>query len=151
MLNDSRKLGAPEEWFERAKSNLIRSKQPKPEGVFWEDLCFDAQQATEKALKALLLFRSIPFRFVHDIAELLTLLEQSGVTLPENIRDAAGLSEYAVETRYPGLMERVTEEEYQRALAVAESVVDWVETLMERNKVRQDGVETVDKEVGVGE
>lgn len=151
MLNDSRKLGTPEEWFERAKSNLIRSKQPKPEGVFWEDLCFDAQQATEKALKALLLFRSIPFRFVHDIAELLTLLEQSGVTLPENIRAAAGLSDYAVETRYPGSLERVTEEEYRQALAVAESVVAWVETLMQKNKVIQDGTTPVDNGAGVGE
>ncbi len=151
MLNDSRKLGTPEDWFERAKSNLIRSKQPKPEGVFWEDLCFDAQQATEKALKALLLFRSIPFRFVHDIAELLTLLEQSSVTLPESIRTAAALSDYAVGTRYPGSLERVTEEEYQQAIAVAESVVDWVETLMQKNKVIQDGATTVDNEAGMGE
>jgi len=43
-------LGMPVEWLRRAKSNLIRAKQPKPGGVFWEDLCFDAQQAVEKAL-----------------------------------------------------------------------------------------------------
>jgi HEPN domain-containing protein len=52
-------LGTPVEWLRRAKSNLIRAKQPRLEGVFWEDLCFDAQQAVEKALKGLLTFYSI--------------------------------------------------------------------------------------------
>ncbi len=30
-------------------------------GVYLEDLCFDAQQAAEKAIKAVLIARSIPF------------------------------------------------------------------------------------------
>ena len=38
-----------------------------------EDLCFEAQQAAEKAIKAVLVFKGIKLRFVHDIAELLTL------------------------------------------------------------------------------
>ena len=92
-------VGTPEDWLRRAKSNLIRAMQPKHEKVFWEDYCFDAQQAAEKALKALLLFHKIPFRFVHDIAELLTVLEQNGVSLPESIKKAAELSDYAVEAR----------------------------------------------------
>ena len=95
--------------------------------MFWEDLCFDAQQAVEKSLKALLLFQKIPFRFVHDIAELLTVLEQNGLSLPEQIRAAAELSDYAVEARYPGPMEPVTEDEYKEAVKIAEMVVSWVE------------------------
>jgi len=103
MEDERTDLGSPKGWLKRAKSNLIRAKQPKHEEVFWEDLCFDAQQAVEKSLKALLLFHKIPFRFVHDIAELLTVLEQNGLSLPEQIRAAAELSDYAVEARYPGL------------------------------------------------
>lgn len=122
--------GTPVEWLRRAKSNLIRAKQPRLEGVFWEDLCFDAQQAVEKALKGLLTFYGIPFRFVHDIAELLTCLEQGGISLPEDVRLAAALSEYAVETRYPGPIEPVTEEEYQQAVVLAETVIRWVEQLV---------------------
>jgi len=34
---------------------------------------------------------------------------------------------------------------------VGESVVAWVETLMQKNKFIQDGVEPVDNEAGVGE
>jgi HEPN domain-containing protein len=127
-------IGTPVEWLKRAKSNLIRAKQPKPEEVFWEDLCFDAQQAAEKALKGLLIFYGIPFRFVHDLAELLTCLEQGGISLPEDVRLAAALSEYAVEARYPGPVEPVTEEEYQQAIALAEAVVRWVERLIQTNE-----------------
>lgn len=29
------------EWRDRARSHLIRAQEPKPEGVLWEDLCFD--------------------------------------------------------------------------------------------------------------
>ncbi len=102
MLRDPNELGTPHDWLKRAKSNLIRAKQPKPEEVLWEDLCFDTQQAAEKALKAVLVTRRIPFRFVHDIAELLTLLENQGVLLPEEIKVSAELTDYSVESRYPG-------------------------------------------------
>ena len=120
-------IGSAADWLRRAKSNLIRAGQPKHEEVFWEDLCFDAQQAVEKSLKALLLFHNMPFRFVHDIAELLTVLEKNGIDLPESIRVSAELTGYAVEARYPGPMEPVTKEEYKEAMDIAENVVSWVE------------------------
>lgn len=93
MPPDPSTIGSPESWLKRARSNLARAKLPKLHEALWEDYCFDAQQATEKALKALLLFNNIPFRFVHDIAELLTLLEQNGFELPEEIRSGAELSD----------------------------------------------------------
>jgi len=132
MPRDPNELGTPHDWLKRAKSNLIRAKQPKPEEVLWEDLCFDTQQAAEKALKAVLVARRIPFRFVHDIAELLTLLENQGVTLPEEIKVSAELTDYSVESRYPGPFEPVIEEEFQRALKIAEAVVAWAESLIDQ-------------------
>ncbi len=133
MPNERNEPGISIDWLRRAKSNLIRARQPKPEEVFWEDLCFDAQQAVEKALKALLLFRNIQFRFVHDIAELLTNLDQNGIRIPENIRSAAELTNYAVTARYPSPMEPVSEDEYKDALEIAESVMSWVEGFLISN------------------
>ncbi|NWF93353.1 MAG: HEPN domain-containing protein [Syntrophaceae bacterium] len=132
MPRDLSKLGTPRVWLTRAKSNLIRSKQPKPEEVLWEDLCFDTQQAVEKALKAVLLARGISFRFVHDIAELITLLENQGIILPEEIKASAELTDYSVESRYPGPFEPVTEEEFKKALRIAEAVVAWAESQIEQ-------------------
>ena len=39
-----------EMWLRRAESNLILAQHGPEEGVFLEDLCFEAQQAAEKAL-----------------------------------------------------------------------------------------------------
>jgi len=118
----------PEHWLKRAKSNLARAKQPRTEDVLCEDLCFDAQQATEKALKALLLYKKISFRFVHDIGELLATLERGKVVIPTSIKAAAILTTYAVETRYPGPFEQVTQDELYEAISIAEQVVQWVES-----------------------
>lgn len=138
MRPESR-VGTPAEWLRRAKSNLIRAKQARPEGVCWEDLCFDAQQAVEKALKGVLISFGVPFRFVHDIAELLTRLEDGGIYLPTDVRLAAALSDYAVDARYPGLEEPVTEEEYQQAIALAEVVVHWAEQLIQTDEDERQG------------
>jgi len=43
-------------WLDRAKSSLAISKIKADENIFYEDLCFQAQQAVEKALKGLLVF-----------------------------------------------------------------------------------------------
>jgi len=56
--------------------------------------------------------------------------EQNGISLPEQIRAAAELSDYAVGARYPGPIEPVTEDEYKEAVRIAEMVVSWVEGLI---------------------
>ena len=122
--------GTPQEWLARAKSNLFMAKSAKVEEIFWEDLCFNAQQAAEKSLKAVLQYRQIPFRYVHDLEELITTLENHKVVVPQNVKDAEVLSQYAFATRYPGDLEEVTEEEYHRAIALAEQVVHWAESLL---------------------
>lgn len=116
----------PREWLRRARSNLLRAKAHVP-GVYLEDLCFDAQQAAEKALKAVLIKREVRFPYVHDLANLLTLLGQAGEEIPPEVREAGRLSRFAVVARYPGAAEPVTDEEYHRAVAIAETVVDWAE------------------------
>ena len=50
---------------------LAKSQLP---GVYLEDLCFDAQQAAEKAIKAVMLQRNVEFPYVHDLGRLLSLL-----------------------------------------------------------------------------
>jgi HEPN domain-containing protein len=118
-------------WIRRAKSNLIRAHLPKPPEVFYEDLCYDAQQCVEKSIKGLLTFNNVKFRYVHDIGELLKTLKESEVNYPEEFNKAVILTGYAVETRYPVMSEAVTEEEYQEALQIAEQVYTWIEQEIE--------------------
>jgi len=53
----------PREWLNRARSNLAQAKVEHP-AVYLEDLCLHAQQAAEKAIKALLLQRGIRFPYI---------------------------------------------------------------------------------------
>jgi HEPN domain-containing protein len=121
--------GTPQDWLKRAKSNLAIAKAEKPKEALWEDLCFDAQQTAEKSFKAVLLHKNIAFRYVHDIHELITSLMKNGIDVPPDIQQAAGLTEYAVKTRYPGI-EPVSEEEYYEAVQLAEQVLAWAESII---------------------
>lgn len=121
----------PKEWLNRAQSNLMLAKAEIP-GVYLEDLCFDAQQAAEKALKALLIHLRLEFPYVHDLAELITLLERSGVAVPGEVREASRLTRFAVGLRYPGVAEPVTKEEYKEVVAIAEATVGWVADLLSK-------------------
>ena len=121
----------PLSWLRRAKSNLARARALAglPD-VLYEDLCFDAQQATEKALKAILVQHKAAFPRTHALADLLTLVAKAGVDLPADVADATVLTPYAVETRYPGLWEEVTAADHAEAVRVAERVVGWAEAIV---------------------
>lgn len=123
-------FGTAQEWLKRAKGNLARAKQPKPKEAFWDDLCFDAQQAAEKSIKAVLVHRQIDFPKTHNIRALLELLDPTGSEISKEIWQGIDLTNYAVETRYPGPAEPVTRNEYRQALAVARKVVKWAENII---------------------
>ena len=114
----------PSQWLKRALSSLAKARQRAPE-ILFEDLCFDAQQAAEKAIKAMLINRRADFPYTHNLSELLTLLEKTGCPVPDSIKQAEVLTDYAVGTRYPGVAEPVTEREYEEAIALAQRVIDW--------------------------
>lgn len=129
--------GSPEDWLARAKSNLALARQPKPEDSLWEDQCFQAQQAAEKALKAVYQSRALVFQYVHDIGKLGNGLEKNGIRIPPEVREAFDLTSYALETRYPGPLEPVTEREYRRALVLAGAVVSWAEKIISSRDVSE--------------
>ncbi len=123
-------IGTPQDWLRRAKGNLARAKQSKPKEAFWEDLCFDAQQAAEKAVKAVLRFHRFDFPKTHDLRQLFTLLDSKGKAVPGEIWDAVDLADYAVETRYPGPAEAVTKKEYGEAVVLAQKVIKWAKKII---------------------
>ena len=116
----------PREWMNRARSSLAIAKNRVPQ-AYLEDLCFEAQQAAEKSIKAVMIARNIEFPYVHDLDHLLSLLEDEGEVIPAPIRQASKLTKYATVTRYPGDMGPVTAQEYAEAIAIAEAVVQWAE------------------------
>lgn len=131
MPPDADRRDAAAEWLAHARSNLIIAQQPKPAGVRWDHLCFEAQQAAEKAVKAVLVDRGVEFPYIHDIRSLLSLLDEAGQPVPEELWEAgAVLTPYAVLARYPGFDRPVTEDTHRQAVEVAEWVVRWAERMI---------------------
>jgi HEPN domain-containing protein len=127
----------PIEWLNRAVANLERSKAEIPlSHIYYEDFCFDAQQAAEKAIKAVMLALGVRFPYIHDLAELVDLVAKTGRRIPKAVKEADRLTRFAVVTRYPGVVEPVTREEYHRAVKIAEAVVRWAEKQIVRPKRR---------------
>ena len=125
MPRDETIRGGPLDWLDRARGHLALAKQTKPEEAFWEDLCFHAQQGAEIAIKAVYQHNDLHYHYTHDIHDLVKGLEESGVPITSVVNEAARLTRYASQTRYPGAFEPVTRMEYQEALRLAESVVAW--------------------------
>ena len=127
MPLDSDPPGTAERWLNRAKGDLALSLAPLPKGAFLEDLCYHAQQAAEKALKAVYRQNGWVFRYTHDLDELIEGVREKGMEVPQEIAEAVILNSYSAEARYPSLSEPVTTEEYHEAVRLAEAVVTWAE------------------------
>ncbi|MDO9324224.1 MAG: HEPN domain-containing protein [Methanoregula sp.] len=126
MKGNKRSPDNPAEWILRAKSSLALSSIKTP-GVLYEDLCFQVQQAAEKALKAVFVYRKIPYPYTHDINALLSGLGLHGIVIPEALWCAVTLTSYASNTRYPGTTAPVTKDEYTAAVRLAQDVLLWAE------------------------
>ncbi len=117
----------PRAWMARARSNLIMARTPIAD-VLLEDFAFNAQQAAEKALKAVLIARDIVFPYTHNLARLLVLLGDASEQPPITEAEADLLTPFAVGTRYPDEGPPLSQEELDRAITIAEAVVGWAQT-----------------------
>ncbi len=87
---------------------------------------FHCQQAAEKALKAFLVWRSVPLEKVHNLVYLCDLCEAEDARFA-SLREATEfLTPYAVEVRYPGDALEVMPGEAREALAAARRVCEFV-------------------------
>lgn len=134
--------GSPADWLRYARSapneseevllgcDLALAQIDAPEGVLVDALCYHAQQAAEKAIKAVLLAGQCSFPFIHDIRQLLECLPAEQ-RVPDEVREAAGLTKYASLPRYPSGVVSVTETEHREAVRMAEDVVRWAAAQIE--------------------
>ncbi len=91
--------------------------------------CFHAQQCVEKYLKAILVSRSLRFPPTHVLARLLRLLPPDSAA-PLSAAQARLLTRYAVETRYPGGADLISQGEAQQAVALARRVAEFGRLLL---------------------
>jgi HEPN domain-containing protein len=120
------------EWITKAENDLkaaalsLRAGKECPT----DTVCFHAQQAAEKYLKALLTDHGVSFPRTHNIGDLVEMLPPAfRVSLSREEQD--GLTDYATGARYPGWGE-IPLSEARRAVAVARRVRKHVRSLVPR-------------------
>ena len=116
--------GSAADWLNHAQSDLSIAKSKKNNRVMYAHLCFHAQQAAEKALKAVLVIKGVSFGRSHDLAYLLALLPDS-CSIPPALLQLPLLNKYAVQYRYPGETPVVDAKQRKRAVGLAEDTVEW--------------------------
>jgi len=111
------------QWLAKAEDDwrLCHRLTMNPE-FYGEATAFHAQQAVEKYLKAFPTWHQVEFPKTHDIKRLLSLACVCDLSLTEALSDAADLTAYAVEYRYPGEYPPVTMEDAVSAVAAADRV-----------------------------
>jgi HEPN domain-containing protein len=90
-------------------------------------VCFHAQQAVEKALKAVLIALQVEPQRTHAIAVLVRTLGKMGFDLPAELEPIELLTMYAVEFRYPGEVTEPDEQETSEAVSLAQATVSWAQ------------------------
>lgn len=91
-----------------------------------EPTLFHAQQAIEKALKAVLVRADVVFRRTHDLLELADLLQANAVVVPVGRELLTRLAPYAVEFRYLGAA--APEVSLEEAAVAVASVMAWAQS-----------------------
>ncbi len=123
------------EWLNRARSNLALARAEES-GDFLEDLCYEAQQVAEKAVKAVFVHRGVTFPYIHDLDRLLDLLQKNAVKVPRYVQESKELTRFALVTRYPGFSGPVTKPQYRRAVRIAAGVLRWAARQIEEPRRR---------------
>ncbi len=91
------KLDLVKDWITRAKRDLLVAER-EDVSEFSEIVCFHAQQAAEKSLKAFLVLKEIEFPKTHVLEDLADLASQADGSFEEIREDASLLTPYAVQT-----------------------------------------------------
>ena len=133
--------GTPGDWLRHAKSDLAvaRDVERNPD-VLPNQPAFHAQQAAEKAIKAVMIHEGIAFPLTHDLSDLIKRWLNSGRVWPAALTNVKTLNPYAVESRCPGYIHQLSQAEVKAAIELAEQTVAWAETILNPKQPTVPGV-----------
>jgi len=116
------------DWLDEALDDIAAAETLMKDGRY-SKVCFLSQQAAEKAVKALIIYRLKSYETIHSVAE---LLRKTGA--PDDlIRLGVELDRHYIPSRYPNAWPSGTpskmyrETEAESALNAARKVLDYVE------------------------
>jgi HEPN domain-containing protein len=110
-------------WLAKADNDILNIQNNlAAERVPWDTVCFHAQQAAEKTLKAVLLFHELPASRTHDLVILLMECVAVQPSLSDLEPDCQMFVPFAVEVRYPGDLPEPEEQDAHELVAAMERI-----------------------------
>jgi len=126
-MNDRSDLIAA--WLDKASKDIRIAEHElsfDEDEIIAEAVCFHCQQATEKFLKAYLVFLHIPFEKIHDIGELIAMCSEKDKNMKIFEDRADRLTVYAVEIRYPDSIVSPSLADAREAFDIAKEIKEYV-------------------------
>jgi len=118
--------GDPQDWLTQAEGDLHYARLGQHDASALPNLiAFHAQQAIEKALKGVLVAQQLEFPKTHDLEVLLLLIRDAELNWPPELDKAKEFTPFAVQSRYPGFDDPITQTDVAEAIAIAEQVIKW--------------------------
>jgi HEPN domain-containing protein len=114
---------ASQEWLQWAENDAKAAELLEPRGGFENIVAFLAQQAVEKALKAICLYVQAPFMRTHDLAILLGLVSVEAPDFSAEWNSVAALTKYCFAGRYPDTGTSITAADAEAAAKLAREFV----------------------------
>jgi HEPN domain-containing protein len=123
-MSDPEALVEARRWLHYADQDLLAARSMLESRDFEpRHICWLAQQAAEKTIKAALVYEQIEFPWRHDLEALKLLLPETWHGR-DQLKDLSGLTEWAVEARYPGFWPEATLQDAEIAIDQAQAVWD---------------------------
>ena len=133
-----------QEWFKKAEDDERSLKAILKEDGAPSTACFLAQQIAEKYLKGFLVFHQREFPKVHQLEKLLQLCKEIDPSFKELNEEAVLLSEFYIESRYPGDWPEFSwndaKEAYNAAIRIKEFVLNSIRKSNRPAKLGEDSV-----------
>jgi len=118
-------------WLRKAENDLLAIRNNiSAETTPWDVVCFHAQQAVEKSLKAYLVSQSVSPPRIHDLLVLLAACSARDDRFSRLETDCRKISAYAVGVRYPDELFEPGKDEGLSATRAANRVVEMVRELL---------------------
>lgn len=131
-----------DDWLEAAREDLAHARHAE-QGGFFQWACFSAQQAAEKAVKAV--FQSLGAEaWGHSVSDLLEELAERRPVPEDLVERAMELDKAYISTRYPDAHQsgtpgqRYTRREAERLRDYGEEIVEFCEDLVSELDARGD-------------
>lgn len=125
MKKENNKILA-QEWFKKADEDLAYAKVGFKETAYYGLACFHCQQVVEKYLKGYLSFSGRPVRKIHLLRILISQCIKLNKEFEKFKASCNLLDTYYISSRYPVIPITYSKEEAQKAIIVAEEIIDFI-------------------------